>query len=260
MLKGFTHARLACGCRITFREGVEGSPVTVVVDEKSPALSHAAARARFAALRLPRSAAPVDTALACPKRKSTRKRARLSSPFCHPHSPLFLYRCSGPCRRRRCSSSSFPFPWALVALWAVSHFLRAIGLTLAFHRYFAHRAFQMNRAARFVWTFVGTAAMQKGPLWWAGHHVNHHRFADREGDPHSPLVSGVLLRARRLVPERRQARPPRADESGHSRFLEGAGDRVARPLLLRARRCCWRLRCTSSAACPGWCGASVCRP
>jgi hypothetical protein len=34
MLKGFTHARLACGCRLTFRVGVEGSPVTVVVDEK----------------------------------------------------------------------------------------------------------------------------------------------------------------------------------------------------------------------------------
>jgi len=36
MLKGFTHARLACGCRIRFREGVEGSPVTVVVNEKAP--------------------------------------------------------------------------------------------------------------------------------------------------------------------------------------------------------------------------------
>ncbi|MGE0591858.1 MAG: hypothetical protein AB7G23_01890 [Vicinamibacterales bacterium] len=34
MLKGFTHARLACGCRLTFREGVEGSPVTVVVEQK----------------------------------------------------------------------------------------------------------------------------------------------------------------------------------------------------------------------------------
>ena len=34
MLKGFTHARLACGCRLTFREGVEGSPVTVVVESK----------------------------------------------------------------------------------------------------------------------------------------------------------------------------------------------------------------------------------
>jgi stearoyl-CoA desaturase (delta-9 desaturase) len=84
-----------------------------------------------------------------------------------------------------------PFAWGMVALWALSHFLRAIGLTLAFHRYFAHRAFQMNRVARFVWAFIGTAAMQKGPLWWAGHHVNHHRYADRDGDPHSPMVSGV---------------------------------------------------------------------
>jgi stearoyl-CoA desaturase (delta-9 desaturase) len=84
-----------------------------------------------------------------------------------------------------------PFSWGLVALWAVSHFVRAIGLTLAYHRYFAHRAFQMNRGARFVWALIGTSAMQKGPLWWAGHHVSHHRFADRDGDPHSPMVSGV---------------------------------------------------------------------
>jgi stearoyl-CoA desaturase (delta-9 desaturase) len=84
-----------------------------------------------------------------------------------------------------------PFHLAYLAFWGVSHFLRAIGLTLAFHRYFAHRSFQMNRPARFIWTLIGTAAMQKGPLWWAGHHVNHHRFADRDGDPHSPMVSGV---------------------------------------------------------------------
>jgi hypothetical protein len=37
MVKGFTHARLSCGCRIAFRAGVEGSPVTVVLDQKSPA-------------------------------------------------------------------------------------------------------------------------------------------------------------------------------------------------------------------------------
>lgn len=36
MLKGFTHARLACGCRLAFRQGVEGSPVTVVIDVKAP--------------------------------------------------------------------------------------------------------------------------------------------------------------------------------------------------------------------------------
>lgn len=36
MRKGFTHARLACGCRVTFRDGVEGSPFIIVVAEKSP--------------------------------------------------------------------------------------------------------------------------------------------------------------------------------------------------------------------------------
>ncbi len=84
-----------------------------------------------------------------------------------------------------------PFEWSDLGVWAASHFIRAIALTLAFHRYFAHRTFQMHRVTRFLWALVGTAAMQKGPLWWAGHHVNHHRFADRDGDPHSPSVSGV---------------------------------------------------------------------
>jgi hypothetical protein len=35
MLKGFPHARLACGCRLSFREGSSGSPVLVVLDTKS---------------------------------------------------------------------------------------------------------------------------------------------------------------------------------------------------------------------------------
>ena len=36
MLKGFQHARLACGCRLAFREGTPGSPVTVIVDRPAP--------------------------------------------------------------------------------------------------------------------------------------------------------------------------------------------------------------------------------
>ena len=36
MEKGFTHARLACGCRVAFRDGLEGSPYTVVVSDKAP--------------------------------------------------------------------------------------------------------------------------------------------------------------------------------------------------------------------------------
>ena len=36
-----------------------------------------------------------------------------------------------------------PFRWPLIGLWAASHFVRAIGLTLIFHRYLAHRAFRI---------------------------------------------------------------------------------------------------------------------
>ena len=33
--KGLTHARLACGCVVSFRDGVDGSPYTVFVAEKA---------------------------------------------------------------------------------------------------------------------------------------------------------------------------------------------------------------------------------
>ena len=151
-----------------------------------------------------------------------------------------------------------PFAWSLVALWAASHFLRAIGLTLAFHRYFAHRAFEMSRPARFVWAFIGTAAMQKGPIWWAGHHVSHHKFADRDGDPHSPSVSGFyyahigwflhdapqLERARAQPGDARLRRVPEIAWLERYYFVP--------PLLLA-------LALYASAARRGWCGASACR-
>ena len=35
--KGFTHAHLACGCRVGFRHGTDSSPYTVVVADKNPA-------------------------------------------------------------------------------------------------------------------------------------------------------------------------------------------------------------------------------
>lgn len=35
--RGHWGARLACGCQLAFRTGVEGSPVTVVLETKSPA-------------------------------------------------------------------------------------------------------------------------------------------------------------------------------------------------------------------------------
>lgn len=69
---------------------------------------------------------------------------------------------------------------------AISYLLRMFAITGFYHRYFAHRAFRTSRGLQFVFALIGAAATQRGPLWWAAHHRNHHRFADTSDDPHRP--------------------------------------------------------------------------
>ena len=72
-------------------------------------------------------------------------------------------------------------------LCLVLYLVRMFFITAGYHRYFAHRSYKMGRAMQLVMAFGGSSASQKGPLWWAGHHRNHHRFSDTERDIHSPL-------------------------------------------------------------------------
>lgn len=77
--------------------------------------------------------------------------------------------------------------WGDVALCVTLYFVRMFFVTAGYHRYFAHRSYRMPRWAQFLMAVGGTTAMQKGPLWWAAHHRDHHRHADTELDVHSPL-------------------------------------------------------------------------
>jgi stearoyl-CoA desaturase (delta-9 desaturase) len=71
-------------------------------------------------------------------------------------------------------------------LFFVTYSVRVFCITAGYHRYFAHRSFRTNRVTQFLLAFGGASAAQKGPLWWAAHHRNHHRFSDTERDIHSP--------------------------------------------------------------------------
>lgn len=73
-----------------------------------------------------------------------------------------------------------------VALYAV----RMFAITGFYHRYFSHRTFRTSRVLQFVFALIGASSVQRGPLWWAAHHRNHHRHADTVADPHSPSVRG----------------------------------------------------------------------
>jgi len=77
-----------------------------------------------------------------------------------------------------------------VALCVVLYVGRMFCITAGFHRYFAHRSYRLNRFWQFVLAFGGTTAAQKGPLWWAAHHRNHHRDSDGPNDVHSPTQKG----------------------------------------------------------------------
>jgi stearoyl-CoA desaturase (delta-9 desaturase) len=73
-----------------------------------------------------------------------------------------------------------------VALCAVTYFIRMFGITGVYHRYFAHRSYRTSRPFQFLLACLGCSALQKGPLWWASHHRQHHRYSDTPDDPHSP--------------------------------------------------------------------------
>jgi stearoyl-CoA desaturase (delta-9 desaturase) len=59
-------------------------------------------------------------------------------------------------------------------------------ITAFYHRYFAHKSFKTSRPVQFIFAVIGAASTQRGPIWWAAHHRNHHRHADTGQDPHSP--------------------------------------------------------------------------
>jgi stearoyl-CoA desaturase (delta-9 desaturase) len=73
-----------------------------------------------------------------------------------------------------------------VVLGVVLYAVRMFFITAGYHRYFAHRSFKVARVTQFVLAFGGLTAAQKGPLWWAANHRDHHRWADTDRDPHSP--------------------------------------------------------------------------
>jgi stearoyl-CoA desaturase (delta-9 desaturase) len=73
-----------------------------------------------------------------------------------------------------------------IVLFCVTYFGRMFLITAGYHRYFSHRSYRMGRIPQFLMAFGAETSAQKGVLWWAAHHRNHHQFSDTERDVHSP--------------------------------------------------------------------------
>lgn len=79
-----------------------------------------------------------------------------------------------------------PFETNLLTWLFGSYLVRMFGITAGYHRYFSHRSFRLGRLAQFVLAVLAQSSGQKGVLWWAAHHRDHHRHSDLPGDVHSP--------------------------------------------------------------------------
>ncbi|MGH3444062.1 MAG: acyl-CoA desaturase [Nocardioidaceae bacterium] len=85
--------------------------------------------------------------------------------------------------------------WTDVVLFAVMYAISGHGVTVGFHRLFTHKSFKPNRGVKIALAIAGSLAVQGPVVRWVADHRKHHKFSDRDGDPHSPWRYGRSIKA-----------------------------------------------------------------
>ncbi|MFI5268881.1 MAG: acyl-CoA desaturase [Chloroflexota bacterium] len=81
--------------------------------------------------------------------------------------------------------------WAPVVFLIVAGHLTNACISLFLHREQAHHSVSIRRRVQVpmrVWLWLATSIKTKE---WVACHRKHHAFADRQGDPHSPVIVGL---------------------------------------------------------------------
>ncbi|MFO0909423.1 MAG: fatty acid desaturase [Isosphaeraceae bacterium] len=81
------------------------------------------------------------------------------------------------------------FSWKALAVAIFMHWLTGgIGICLCYHRLLTHRSFALRPAwLEYVFTAIGCAASEGGPVGWVADHRKHHAHSDENpGDVHTP--------------------------------------------------------------------------
>jgi stearoyl-CoA desaturase (Delta-9 desaturase) len=80
--------------------------------------------------------------------------------------------------------------WHDVVIALVFYWVSGLGVTVGFHRYFTHGSFKAKTGLRVALAVCGSLAIE-GPVFnWVADHRRHHKYSDKEGDPHSPWRYG----------------------------------------------------------------------
>ncbi len=85
--------------------------------------------------------------------------------------------------------------WTDLIIMGAMYWFTGHGITVGFHRLFTHKSFKPNRFVKNTLAIAGSMAVQGPLVRWVADHRKHHKFSDRDGDPHSPWKYGTSLRA-----------------------------------------------------------------
>ncbi len=74
-------------------------------------------------------------------------------------------------------------------LLIVMYFIAMLGITVGFHRFYAHKSFASGKPIKIILGVMGSMAGQGPLVWWVATHRRHHCYSDQEGDPHTPQLA-----------------------------------------------------------------------
>ena len=80
--------------------------------------------------------------------------------------------------------------WHDVIIALVFYWVSGLGITVGYHRYFTHGSFKAKTGLRVALAIAGSLAIEGPVITWVSDHRRHHKYSDKEGDPHSPWRYG----------------------------------------------------------------------
>ncbi|MFI6788733.1 acyl-CoA desaturase [Nonomuraea sp. NPDC050383] len=85
--------------------------------------------------------------------------------------------------------------WTDIVIMFVFYAVSGLGVTVGLHRYFTHGSFKAKRPLKIALGIAGSLSLEMSVLDWVATHRKHHKFSDKEGDPHSPWRFGPGFRS-----------------------------------------------------------------
>lgn len=100
-------------------------------------------------------------------------------------------------------AAPFFFSWQAFTAFLVLYLLTgSIGICMGYHRLLTHGSFQTYKPVRWLLAFLGGLSGEGSALTWVANHRKHHKFSDKDGDPHSPRHGNLWAHMTWFMPNR----------------------------------------------------------